>query len=215
MSSDPPDNHDAGEIFHQSMKDALAHLDKVSGEVTRAREEAFDEKFAAQQELARIKQEAERISQQFIDEHRKQYDDRIRRDTLLEVTKKLMASGVSSTQIRQWLGIGPELISDAWFYLGFEVLLDRPANVTYEQEGRSGNVVFNWDGHVVKFWFEFGGANALAIIYVPEKDKWENETGIALDHRSTVLDFIARRVIRDQAPGYLFEITAGYINIYR
>jgi hypothetical protein len=87
------------------------------------------------------------------------------------------------------------------------------ANVYYDNKGRAGDVYFNWDGIVLKFPFEFGGGNTLAMIDVPEPDHWVAKTGIPLDQRNEVLEFIAKRVIRDQAPNHLYEITDDYINI--
>lgn len=210
-----PDYKQAGEIYRKSMEEAMAHIDRLSEELSLAREQAIDQEFAAKQELQRIQSEAEKLSQAHIDQHRKEYDTRIRNEVLMQVTEKLIQAGRSASELKQWLGITPAMISDVWMRLGFEPLGDRAANVTYENSGRTGYVHFNWDGILLRFYFEFSGGNSLATIDVPSAEDWESETGIAGEHRRMILEFIANRVIRDQAPDHHFEITATYIHVYK
>lgn len=131
------------------------------------------------------------------------------------MTKKLLRAARSTAEIKRWLDVPPEMISDALFYLGFEMLKGKPANVTYEQQGRTGYVYFNWDGIVLRFYYEFGGGDTLAIIDIPPADKWVEQTGIALDDRDVIVDFVAHRILRDQAPNYKFEIKEDYIRVYQ
>jgi len=213
--SEQPDYTEAGEVFRLSMQEALAHLDKVNEEVMKAKEQAIDQEIAAKDELQRIKDNAEKLSEEFINQHRKKYDERVRNDTLMEVTEKLLAAGLPSPEVKRWLEVSDEVIAHAHTYLKFELLGDRMANVYYDNKGRAGDVYFNWDGIVLKFPFEFGGGNTLAMIDVPDTEHWLAKTSLPLDQRNQVLDFIAKRVIRDQAPNHLYEITTDSINIHR
>jgi hypothetical protein len=145
----------------------------------KAKEQAIDQEIAAKDELQRIKNDAEKHSQEFINQHRKEYDERIRRDTLMEVTEKLLAAGLPSTEVKRWLEVSDEVIAHAHTYLKFEMLGDRMANVYYDNKGRAGDVYFNWDGIVLKFPFEFGGGNTLAMIDVPAPEYWVAKTGSA------------------------------------
>lgn len=210
-----PDYTQAGEIYRKSMEEAMAHIDKLSEELSLAREKAFDQEFAAKQELQRIQNDAEKLSQAYIDQHRKEYDARIRNEVWMEVTEKLIQAGRSAAELKQWLGIAPDMISDVWMRLGFEPLGNRAANVTYESNGRTGYVHFNWDGILLRFYYEFSGGNSLATIDVPSAENWETETGIGPEHRRMILEFIANRIIRDQAHDHHFEITATYIHVYK
>ena len=212
---EPPDHSQAGKIFEQSMKDALAHIDKVNAELAEAKEKAIDQELAARDELHRIQREAEAISAAAIEKHRKDYDARIRRDVLHEVAEKLLRAGHGSEQVKQWLDIEQDIIDHAWKYLGFEMLEGKAATVQYESSGRSGYVYFNWDGAVIRMYYEFGGGDTLATIDIPAADKWEKETGFPLNNRDSVLTFIAKRVIRDQAHDHAFEIKDNYIRIYK
>src|SRR5512147_554647 len=141
-----PDYTEAGEVFRKSMQEAMAHLDKLSEEVMIAKEQAIDQEIAAREELHRIQLNAEKLSQEFIDQHRKEYDGRVRNDTLMEVTEKLLSAGRSSAEIKLWLDVSDEMISHAFTYLKFELLGDRMANVYFDTQGRAGDVYFDWDG---------------------------------------------------------------------
>jgi hypothetical protein len=211
--SEQPDYTEAGEVFRKSMQEALAHLDQLNAEVLKAKEKAIDQEIAAKDELLRIQRDAEKLSQEFISQHQKDYDRRVRNDTLMEVVEKLLAAGLPSPEVKRWLEVSDEMIAHAFIYLKFELLGDRMANVYYDNKGKAGDVYFNWDGIVLKFPFEFGGGNVLAIIDVPSPEHWVAKTGLPVDQRNQVLDFIAQRVIRDQAPNHLYEITDDYINI--
>ena len=204
--SETNDYNEAGEVFKKSMQDALAHLDVVKEDALKAHEETINLQIAAKEEIRRIEREAHLISEAYTDKHRKEFEERIRNEILFSVTKKLIMFGMKSTQIMTLLEIPPKIIADAWFELGFAKLGDRAANVTYENQGRAGNVIFYLDGVKLKFWYEFGGGTTLAFINVPTEQDWTKETGLSLEDRLPVLNFIGERVIRDQASGYRFQI---------
>ena len=50
-------------------------------------------------------------------------------------------------------------------------------------------------------WWEFGGGNAVAIINIPTVKNWENLTGLPLDRRDSILQFIGEHVMEDQTSG--------------
>ena len=210
----PPDWEDAGEIFKKSMQDALAHLDKVNEELSAEKEKAIDAQIAAQEELQRIQREAEAISEVAMEKHRKEYEARIRRDVVRDVAQKLIHAAHPSEHVKRWLEIEQDVIDHVWMYLGFTMLDGKGANVSYTSDGRSGTVYFNWDGAVISMYYEFGGGNTLATIDIPTVDKWEKETGFPLDKRDMVLEFIAKRIIRDQANNHQYKIHDSYIQIY-
>lgn len=213
--SETPDYTQAGKIFEQSMKDALAHIDKVNAELNEAKEKAIDQEIATRDELLRIQRDAETIAAASIERYHKQYEARIRTDILRDVAEKLLQAGHGSEHVKRWLDIEQDIIDHAWKRLGFEMLDGKAATVQYESQGRSGYVYFNWDGAVIRMYYEFGGGNTLATIDIPPVEKWEKETGFPLDKRDAVLAFIAKRIIRDQAQDHIFEIKDNYIRIYK
>jgi len=213
MPAQPDYTKDAN-VFQKSMEEAMAHLDKLNEEVLKAKEKAIDQEIAAKEELHRIQLNAEKLSEEFIAAHQKEYDRRIRNDTLMDVTEKLLGAGLPSQEVKRWLEVSDEVIAHAHFYLKFEMLGDKMAKVYFDNQGRAGDVYFNWDGLIVKFPFEFAGGNALATIDIPTADNWLKETGIPVEQRMMVLEFVAKRIIRSQAPNHKYEIRDDIIRIY-
>ena len=117
------------------------------------------------------------------------------------MVKKLILNEVPSDKLKLWLELAPKLLADVWFDLGFEALDDRHiAHVAYEGEGRAGDVVFYRNDITIHFPYEFSGGDTLATVDVPTVENWEKQTGLPLSDRDIILEFVAKRVIRDQAP---------------
>jgi hypothetical protein len=215
LADGSPPEENASAIFEQSMKAALAHIDKVNEDLNAAIEKAVDREIEAREELARIQREAEAISAVAIEKHRKEYEARVRRDIVRDVAEKLIQAAHPSEYVKRWLDIDQESINYIWKYLGFEMIDGKGANVSYQAEGRGGYVFFNWDGAVIKMYYEFGGGNTLATIDIPTEKNWEKETGFPSDKRNEILEFIAKRIIKDQANGHQYKIHDAYIQIYQ
>ena len=140
-----PDQNDyteAGETFRKSMQEALDHLDSIADEVRLAQEKAIEDQIAAQNELQRIEREAEQISKDYVDKHRKEIESGIRDQVLFEITKNMIRDGMLAKEIYTWLQIPQKMLADAWMELGFEPLNGHVANVGYEDQGRSGYLLF-------------------------------------------------------------------------
>ena len=209
-----PDYTKDANVFQKSMEEALAHLDKLKEDLLKAQEKAIDQEIAAKEELHRIQLNAEKHSEEFYNAHQKEYDRRIRNDTLMDVTEKLLGAGLPSQEVKRWLDVSDEVIAHAHTYLKFEKLGERMATIYFNNQGRAGDVYFNWDGIVIKFPFEFAGGNTLATIDVPTEDFWVKETGIPVEQRMMVLEFVAKRILRSQAPNHKYEIKNDSIRIY-
>ena len=211
--TDPQDFDEQAEIFQQSMKEALAHVESIAEEARRAHEQAIDNQIAAQDELQRIKNEAEAIAQTYVDEHRTRLEEDIRNKELLRITKKMILDGHLAPDIYRWLEIPQKMMANAWFELGYEALGEHVANVRYHDEGRAGDVIFYRDDVVLRFPYEFGSSPVLAVIDVPSEEAWVEKTGLAITDRMPVLEFTAERVLRDQAEGYHYIIDKTTITI--
>ena len=136
------DYNEAGEIFRKSMEDALANLDKVTEEAKLAHEKAIDEQIAAKEEFKRIQNDAHQISEAYIEKHRKEFEVRLREEILFKITKNMIIDGQPTQKIYRWLEVSQKMMADAWFELGFEALGNHVANVSYDQKGRAGDVIF-------------------------------------------------------------------------
>lgn len=214
MAKKQPDYSASADVFQKTMQAALANLDKVQEDSRKAHEKAIEMQIAAKDEMHRIELEAETISRDFIDKHRKEFETRLRDDILFSIVRKLILFGMSSNDIKVQLEVTDKMMVDAWMNIGFTKLGDMHiAHVGYEDQGRSGNVLFYREDIMLKFWYEFGDGLSLAFINVPKADDWKAETGLPLDDRLPILNFIGERVIRDKAEGYKFEILDEVINI--
>jgi hypothetical protein len=210
---DPNDFTEAGEIFRKSMQEALDHLDSIADDVRVLQEKVIDDQLAAKYELQRIEREAEQISKDYVDKHRKQIESEIRDKVLFEISKNMIRDGRLAKEIYTWLQIPQKMLADAWMELGFEPLNGHVANVGYEDQGRSGNVIFYREDKVLRFEYEFGGGDTLAIVYIPTEENWISNTGLPLEDRMPILEFTAQRIIRDQAQGYQYVINPDTIII--
>lgn len=90
------------------------------------------------------------------------------------------------------------------------------ARLFYTTEGRGGNVRYQSDIAKFEMWWEFGGGDAVAVIDVPSEKYWESQTGLPLEQRDKVLDFIGQRVAKDQvASGKgTYKVSGGFMSIY-
>lgn len=90
------------------------------------------------------------------------------------------------------------------------------AHLRYSSEGRGGTVYYQSDVASFSMWWEFGGGKAIAIINIPESKYWETQTGIPLDQRGKVLDFIGQQVLKDQVSSGRgkYEVEGSFLTIY-
>ena len=85
----------------------------------------------------------------------------------------------------------------------------------YRNEGRGGYVIYKDEHGEIKLFFEYGGGNCVAIIYVPSTIEWTNRTKRPLTQRQTVLTFVAEKSIKDQAPNCYYVLSDSCIEIFR
>ncbi len=204
---EPPDYSAAADVFRKTMEEAMANIDLVNANLKLEQEKAIDLQITAKDEYNRILNEADKISETRIEENRKANLARVRNEVWAETIEKLIAEEIPSDMLKRILEIPGQILADVWFKLGFDKLDEsHVANVGYVNEGRSGYVIFYRNDLTTRFYYEFGGADTVAIITIPTTDRWEAETKMTLAERMTVLEFIAKRIIRDQAPGCKFFI---------
>ena len=87
--------------------------------------------------------------------------------------------------------------------------------VAYFQDGRGGTIKY-FDRYItISFGWEFAGGNGLVIIFITEIAYWEASTKTPLSERDEILEFVALSVIRDKAPGCIYEIYENFIDIKR
>ncbi len=88
--------------------------------------------------------------------------------------------------------------------------------ITYTSEGRSGYVNYKSPEARFSMYWEFGGGDVVTIIYLPSPEEWVAKTGIPLEKREEVLNFIGHQVVKDQTTSGRgsFKIEGNFMNIY-
>jgi len=86
--------------------------------------------------------------------------------------------------------------------------------VTYASNGRSGKVIYESPETTFALYYEFGGGDVVACIDVPNPQNWEKHTGLPVERREEILNFIGQRVVQDQTSGGSFKIEGNWMNIY-
>ena len=83
----------------------------------------------------------------------------------------------------------------------------------YINNGRDGYVVYIHNNMELKFGYELGGGNCIAIIYIPTIDSWCNKTGTTIGDRQEIIEFIAKQEAKDQAPNATYELCDDCISL--
>jgi hypothetical protein len=212
------ENKDAYQTAMQKMLADNAQAAQNMVEVARQeREKAALALQEAQAELARNIQEADAIRADLEEKKFQQYKLDFLAPVQDKIVHHLQQSGYDMDKIAQLLGLPLAAIRRM---LGQKPSTVAPpagieASVAYQQDGRSGLVILTWNGQKAQFWWEFGGDGALAIINIPDAQKWTTQTGIAMEERDQALQFMAANVVRDQASsGGRYTIEDNFITIY-
>lgn len=89
--------------------------------------------------------------------------------------------------------------------------------VDIQEEGRCGRVNYRDPAGRLSFYWEFGGADAVALIQVGDAETWRQQHAWALPRRGEILRRVAAEVIRQQAPNCRAEVDdrQGWITLYQ
>lgn len=207
-------NAQYAKMYEQMMAEAMKQMDAVTRQAEKAHADALDELAAAREEKKRIEQSAKAIAEEYAEQHRQKIKEELRQEVLLDVVKALLNAGRSGAEIREWLPAPVSMIETARMHLGFQKLGPQDARVLYEQQGRGGTVIFQRETTTLRFDWEFGGANAVALIFVPDEAHWEKETGLPVEERLPILDFVGTRILADQG-GARYRLDGDVLEILK
>lgn len=84
----------------------------------------------------------------------------------------------------------------------------------YIEEGRSGYIIYKEGQSRITFFFEYGGGNCVAIIYIPAIHEWENKTKRPLADRETIVRFVAEQCVKDKAPACTYILSDNCIELF-
>ena len=85
----------------------------------------------------------------------------------------------------------------------------------YHNQGRGGTVIYKDEQGDIRFSFEFGGGDCVAIIFVPTPEQWSRATNRPSSERESILTFVAERAVRDQTSGGDYSISDSWIEIFK
>lgn len=112
------------------------------------------------------------------------------------------------------------MVAVGWFVYKKQKSPKRPEpthgpKVWFSGGGRGGDMGYESRESSFKMYWEMGGGDVLAIIYVPVVEHWEAETKIPLEKRLEVLHFIGKKTVERQTTGGKgsYEIHENYIII--
>lgn len=86
--------------------------------------------------------------------------------------------------------------------------------LSYINEGRSGYVVYKDKEGELRFSFEFGGGDCVAIIYVPAPEYWNQRTSRRAETRDEILTFIAQQALKDQVRNGQYVLSDDSIKLF-
>jgi hypothetical protein len=87
-------------------------------------------------------------------------------------------------------------------------------HIEYEDNFRSGTIIYIDDEIRIEFYHEMGGGNCMFYIDIPTEEKWEAQTKTPLSSRKEILEFVATTVQRQQASNCNYEIKGNGIGFY-
>ena len=199
--AETPEYAEGAALLQKTMQDALANLDKIKEELRIEQEKAIVMQLAAQDELKQIQRDAERLATDAYLAKMNEHIADLRRDIYIDTLQKLILAGIPSDKLQLALEVPADILSKVWFDIGFEKMNERYiGHVGYKSIGRGGKVILYRNDRTVQFDYEFGGGDAVAIVYIPTEEHWVSQTGIPIEERNETLTFLAKRILRDQVP---------------
>lgn len=87
--------------------------------------------------------------------------------------------------------------------------------LSYISDGRGGTVLYKDDVGEIKFDYEFGGGNCVAIIFVPTLAVWVQHTNRLPEERDGIIEYVAQTALRDQVSNGYYKISGNYIELFK
>ncbi len=206
-----------------SLKNALGGLEQTKVELE-CEQKKLSEDLESVHELRRKAElDGEKIALESFEKHRLQYEEAIRTSLLRDLTRSHIEGGKSTAEIMQWLDVEREFVEQIRSVVERvqkiharkfkSSQLQGNPRVHFKEEGRSGVIYFESSVGNFDMWWEFGTV-ALVIVDVPAVQEWVDRTGIPLDERLSVLNFIGEEIVRRKTNNGSFVIGEKVLTIY-
>lgn len=208
-----PNYEEYAQTMQKMYTDAFAVTEAIKEAAEADRKAAYEELDAARDARKAAEDNGEQIALEHLEKRRKFIIDSTRN----EVTGRLILMHLKDNkpvpEIMQWLDVKEEDIEKYQEMILREKKHEQRRHLEYSQDGRGGKLTYI-DGDIsLDFDWEFAGGNGVAIIFVPEKKYWEAQTGLPLEEREGILEFIGKQTVEDKAPSCVYEIYDGFVEI--
>jgi len=207
------------------MKNSLGGIDQANAALTGERKQLELELDRAHELRKKAESEGEKMATEAYEKHRAQYDESAKIKVLRDLTRQHIEAGKPDSEIMAWLGVEEDFIEN------IRVVVERvqkfraenqpkrvvPAGspqIRFQDYGRGGTVYYESEEAKFDLWWEMG-VHALAIVDVPTPDKWVARTGLPLERRAEILNFIGEEIVAQQTTrGGSFIIGENVLTIY-
>jgi hypothetical protein len=207
------------------MKNSLGGIDQANAALAGEQKKLELELDRAQELRRKAESEGEKMATEAYEKHRAQYDESAKIKVLRDLTRLHIEAGKTDEEIIAWIGVEQVFIENIRVVVqrvqkfraenqAKRVILPGRPVVRFQDYGRSGTVYFESEEAKFELWWEMG-FNALAIVDVPTPDNWVSRTGLPLERRAEILNFIGEEIVAQQTiRGGSFIVGENVLTIY-
>ncbi len=197
------------------MKNSLGGIDQANAALAREQKKLELELDRAQELRRKAESEGEKMATEAYEKHRAQYDESAKIKVLRDLTRQHIEAGKPNSEIMAWLGVEEDFVDK--FYKENRTQRAVPAGspkIRFQDYGRGGTVYYESEESNFQMWWEMG-FNALAIVDVPTPDNWVSRTGLPIERRAEILNFIGEEIVAQQTiRGGSFIVGENVLTIY-
>jgi hypothetical protein len=219
---------DISQNLQSTIQQSLGHLEESKKKLEEERKKLEAEKDEVHARLKEISARADQMANEWFHKRTQESTESIRKEQIRDLVYHHLQRGKPVEEICDWLQVERKMVEDLIVLMDRKVdykkeqfMKDRiqlPHNprLVYKSSGRAGTIIFQNDLSSFEVWWEFAGGKALVIIDIPSIEQWVGHTGLPLDQRDEILQFIAEQVIEDQtSSAHKYEISERWITILR
>jgi hypothetical protein len=201
------------EQMRKMYEDAFTAAEKMKEGAMADRQAAAEELDIARSIRKTAEENGEKIGLEYFASKRTELIEQTRKETLSALIVRHLKEGKNDGEIMDWLEADEDFIMHCKIIVQKEKeIMDKP-HVEYSQSGRGGTISYIAGDKRIYFDWEFAGGNGVALIFIPGEKYWLAQTGIPLSQRQSILEFVAKEVIEDKAPGCVYSISDNCIEI--
>lgn len=210
-------------MMEQAVRNALAGVDEGRAALEAEHQRLMEELDEARSLHAKADREGEQMATAAFEKHRREYAETIRIGLLRDLTRLQIEGGRTTSEIMKWLNVEQRFVEKIRevvdrvnkFHAHKRPASDLPVHtrIRFVDQGRSGLIYFESSLGSFDMWWELG-YGALAFIAVPDQAQWVSKTGIGLEHRRAILNFIGQETVAKQTHNGYFIVGDSVITVY-